>query len=99
MNFTNCTSEDDVPAHTHWRTYQQASPIVQSTAVKWWDKLWPSEQVQSENRCHLNMERKIEQRISIKFHFKSGKTGTETHEMLVQVYVVEAVSEVCIWVL
>ncbi|GBM53271.1 Putative uncharacterized protein FLJ37770 [Araneus ventricosus] len=37
----------------------------------------------------------MEQRGNIKFYFKLGKT--ETHEMLVKVYVVEAVSKKCVF--
>ncbi|GBN62065.1 Putative uncharacterized protein FLJ37770 [Araneus ventricosus] len=35
----------------------------------------------------------MEQRVNIKFCFKLGKTATETHEMLVKVYGVDAVSK------
>ncbi|GBL72054.1 Putative uncharacterized protein FLJ37770 [Araneus ventricosus] len=35
----------------------------------------------------------MEQRVNIKFCFKSGKTATETHEILVKVYGVDAVSK------
>ncbi|GBM25230.1 Putative uncharacterized protein FLJ37770 [Araneus ventricosus] len=39
----------------------------------------------------------MEQRVNIKFCFKLGKTATETHEMLVKVYGVDAVSKKCIF--
>ncbi|GBM87912.1 Putative uncharacterized protein FLJ37770 [Araneus ventricosus] len=35
----------------------------------------------------------MEQRVNIEFCFKLGKTATETHEMLVKVYSVDAVSK------
>jgi len=35
----------------------------------------------------------MEQRVNIKFCYKLGKTVTETHEMLVQVYGMEAVEQ------
>ncbi|GBM03791.1 Putative uncharacterized protein FLJ37770 [Araneus ventricosus] len=38
----------------------------------------------------------MEQRVNIKFCFKLGKTATETHEMLVKVYGVDAVSKKCV---
>ncbi|GBN15357.1 Putative uncharacterized protein FLJ37770 [Araneus ventricosus] len=38
----------------------------------------------------------MEQRLSIKFCFKLGKTATEAHEMLVKVYGEDAVSTKCI---
>ncbi|GBO37308.1 Putative uncharacterized protein FLJ37770 [Araneus ventricosus] len=37
------------------------------------------------------------QRVNIKFCFKLGKTVTETHEMLVKVYGVHAVSKKCVF--
>lgn len=39
----------------------------------------------------------MEQRHNIKFCFKLGKTATETHEMLVQVYGQDAVSRKCVY--
>ncbi|GBN20695.1 Putative uncharacterized protein FLJ37770 [Araneus ventricosus] len=39
----------------------------------------------------------MEQLVNIKFCFKLGKTATETHEMLVKVYDVDAVSKKCIF--
>jgi transposase len=39
----------------------------------------------------------MEQRVNIKFCYKLGKTATETHEMLVQVYRTEAMSIKCIY--
>ncbi|GBO46637.1 Putative uncharacterized protein FLJ37770, partial [Araneus ventricosus] len=39
----------------------------------------------------------MEQRVNIKFCFKLGKTAKETHEMLVKVYGVDAVSKKCIF--
>ena len=39
----------------------------------------------------------MEQRVNIKFCYKLGKTATETHEMLVQVYGTEAVSRKCVY--
>ncbi|GBL76195.1 Putative uncharacterized protein FLJ37770 [Araneus ventricosus] len=39
----------------------------------------------------------MEQRVNIKFCLKLGKTATETHEMLVKVYGVDAVSKKCIF--
>ncbi|GBM46699.1 hypothetical protein AVEN_244145-1 [Araneus ventricosus] len=39
----------------------------------------------------------MEQRVNIKFYFKVGKTATETHEMLVKVYGVDAVSKKCVF--
>ncbi|GBN87458.1 hypothetical protein AVEN_164068-1 [Araneus ventricosus] len=39
----------------------------------------------------------MEQRVKIKFCSKSGKTATETHEMLVKVYGVDAVSKKCVF--
>jgi transposase len=39
----------------------------------------------------------MEQRVNIKFCCKLGKMATETHEMLVQVYVTEAVSRKCVY--
>ncbi|GBM28261.1 Mariner Mos1 transposase [Araneus ventricosus] len=39
----------------------------------------------------------MEQRVNFKFCFKLGKTATETHEMLVTVYGVEAVSKKCVF--
>ncbi|GBN79481.1 Putative uncharacterized protein FLJ37770 [Araneus ventricosus] len=38
----------------------------------------------------------MEQRVNIKFCFKLGKTATETHEMLLKMYVVDAVSKKCV---
>ncbi|GBM73034.1 Putative uncharacterized protein FLJ37770 [Araneus ventricosus] len=38
----------------------------------------------------------MEQRVNIKFCFKLGKTAKETHEMLVKVYGVDAVSKNCV---
>jgi len=35
--------------------------------------------------------------VNIKFCYKLGKTVTETHEMLVQVYGTEAVSRKCVY--
>ncbi|GBO14153.1 hypothetical protein AVEN_265739-1 [Araneus ventricosus] len=39
----------------------------------------------------------MEQCVNIKFSFKLGTTATETHEMLVKVYGVEAVSKKCVF--
>ncbi|GBM46825.1 Putative uncharacterized protein FLJ37770 [Araneus ventricosus] len=39
----------------------------------------------------------MEQRVDIKFYFKLGKTATETHEMLVKAYGVEAVNKKCVF--
>ncbi|GBN12698.1 Putative uncharacterized protein FLJ37770 [Araneus ventricosus] len=39
----------------------------------------------------------MEQRVNIKFCFKLGVTATETHEILVKVYDVEAVSKKCVF--
>ncbi|GBO44942.1 Putative uncharacterized protein FLJ37770 [Araneus ventricosus] len=39
----------------------------------------------------------MEQRVTIKFCFKLGKTAMETHEMLVNVYGVEAVIKKCVF--
>ncbi|GBM97340.1 Putative uncharacterized protein FLJ37770 [Araneus ventricosus] len=39
----------------------------------------------------------MEQRMNIKFCFKLGKTAKETHEMLVKVYGVDAVSKTCVF--
>ncbi|GBM57467.1 Putative uncharacterized protein FLJ37770 [Araneus ventricosus] len=39
----------------------------------------------------------MEQRVNIKFCFKLGKTATETHELLVKVYGVEAVRKKCVF--
>ncbi|GBM24254.1 Putative uncharacterized protein FLJ37770 [Araneus ventricosus] len=39
----------------------------------------------------------MEQRVSIKFCSKLGKTATEAHEMLVKVYGVDAVSKKCVF--
>lgn len=39
----------------------------------------------------------MEQRVNIKFCYKLGKTATETHGMLVQVYGTEAVSRKCVY--
>src|SRR5206468_4212004 len=39
----------------------------------------------------------MDQRINIKFCFKLDKTATETHEMLVQVYGLDAASRKCVY--
>ena len=39
----------------------------------------------------------MEQRVNIKFCYKLGKMAMETHEMLVQVYGMEAVSRKCVY--
>ncbi|GBM28808.1 Putative uncharacterized protein FLJ37770 [Araneus ventricosus] len=39
----------------------------------------------------------MEQRVDIKFCFKLDKTATETHQMLVKVYGVKAVSKQCVF--
>jgi len=39
----------------------------------------------------------MEQRVNINFCYKLGKTATEMHEMLVQVYGTEAVSRKCVY--
>ncbi|GBN18544.1 hypothetical protein AVEN_162306-1 [Araneus ventricosus] len=39
----------------------------------------------------------MEQRVNVKFCFKLGKTATETHEMSMKVYGVEAVSKKCVF--
>ena len=39
----------------------------------------------------------MDERFNIKFCFKLGKTATETHEMLVQVYGQDAVSRKCVY--
>ncbi|GBN14435.1 Putative uncharacterized protein FLJ37770 [Araneus ventricosus] len=39
----------------------------------------------------------MEQRVNIKFCFKLGKTATETHEMLVKVHGVDAMSKKCVF--
>ncbi|GBM79959.1 Putative uncharacterized protein FLJ37770 [Araneus ventricosus] len=39
----------------------------------------------------------MEQSVNIKFCFKLGRTATETHEMLVKVYGVDAVSKKCVF--
>ncbi|GBM32744.1 Putative uncharacterized protein FLJ37770 [Araneus ventricosus] len=39
----------------------------------------------------------MEQRVNIKFYFKLGKMATETHEILVKVYGVDALSEMCVF--
>ena len=39
----------------------------------------------------------MEQRVNIKFCYKLGKTATETHEMLVQVYGTKAMSRKCVY--
>ncbi|GBN04084.1 Putative uncharacterized protein FLJ37770 [Araneus ventricosus] len=39
----------------------------------------------------------MDQRVNIKFCFKLDNTATETHEMLVEVYGVEAVSKKCVF--
>ncbi|GBM85936.1 hypothetical protein AVEN_97556-1 [Araneus ventricosus] len=39
----------------------------------------------------------MEKRVNIKFCFKLGKTATETHELLVKVHGVEAVSKKCVF--
>ncbi|GBN13802.1 hypothetical protein AVEN_182769-1 [Araneus ventricosus] len=39
----------------------------------------------------------MEQLANIKFCFKLGKTATETHEMLVKLYGVDAVSKKCVF--
>ncbi|GBM60878.1 hypothetical protein AVEN_49639-1 [Araneus ventricosus] len=39
----------------------------------------------------------MEQRVNIKFCFKLCKTATVTHEMLVKVYGVDAVSKKCVF--
>ncbi|KAJ4436883.1 hypothetical protein ANN_17015 [Periplaneta americana] len=46
------------------------------------NRLRPVERSQCERKCHNAME----QRANIKFCYKLGKTATETHGMLVQVY-------------
>ncbi|GBN72506.1 Putative uncharacterized protein FLJ37770 [Araneus ventricosus] len=38
----------------------------------------------------------MEQSVNLKFCFKLGKTATETHEVLVKVYGVDAVSKKCV---
>ncbi|XP_025155138.1 putative uncharacterized protein FLJ37770 [Harpegnathos saltator] len=43
------------------------------------------------------MERKMEQRVNMKFCFKLGKTTTKTHEMLMKMYGVETVSKKCVF--
>ena len=48
---------------------------------------------QRERQRHSAME----QQVNIKFCYKLGKTATETHEMLVQVYGIEAVSRKCVY--
>ena len=39
----------------------------------------------------------MEQRVNVKFCYTLGKTATETHGMLVQVYGTEAVSRKCVY--
>ncbi|KAJ4448109.1 hypothetical protein ANN_10121 [Periplaneta americana] len=57
------------------------------------NRLRPVERSQCERKCHSAME----QRVNIKFCYKLGKTATETHGMLVQVYGREAVSRKCVY--
>ncbi|KAJ4447940.1 hypothetical protein ANN_09949, partial [Periplaneta americana] len=57
------------------------------------DILRTVERSQCERKCHSAME----QRVNIKFCYKLGKTATETHGMLVQVYGREAVSRKCVY--
>ncbi|KAJ4440585.1 hypothetical protein ANN_08730 [Periplaneta americana] len=57
------------------------------------NRLRPVERSQCERKCHSTME----QRVNIKFCYKLGKTATETHGMLVQVYGREAVSRKCVY--
>ncbi|KAJ4447653.1 hypothetical protein ANN_09660 [Periplaneta americana] len=57
------------------------------------NRLRPIERSQCERKCHSTME----QRVNIKFCYKLGKTATETHGMLVQVYGREAVSRKCVY--
>ncbi|KAJ4427673.1 hypothetical protein ANN_25322 [Periplaneta americana] len=57
------------------------------------NRLRPVERSQCERKCHSAME----QRVNIKFCYKLGKTATETHGMLVQVYGEEAVSRKCVY--
>ena len=56
------------------------------------NRLQPVERSQYERWCHSAME----QRANIKFCYKLGKTDTEKHEMLVQVYGRETVSRKCV---
>ncbi|KAJ4451706.1 hypothetical protein ANN_03176 [Periplaneta americana] len=57
------------------------------------NRLRPVERSQCERKCHSAME----QRVNIKFCYNLGKTATETHGMLVQVYGREAVSRKCVY--
>ncbi|KAJ4444890.1 hypothetical protein ANN_06688 [Periplaneta americana] len=57
------------------------------------NRLRPVERSQCERKCHSAME----QRVNIKFCYKLGKTATETHGMLVQVYGKEAVTRKCVY--
>ncbi|KAJ4444990.1 hypothetical protein ANN_06789 [Periplaneta americana] len=57
------------------------------------NRLRPVERSQCERKCHSAME----QRVNIKFCYKLGKTATETHGMLVQVYGREVVSRKCVY--
>ncbi|GBO45484.1 Putative uncharacterized protein FLJ37770 [Araneus ventricosus] len=47
--------------------------------------------------CEKAHHCEMEQRVNIKFCFKLGKTATKTHEMLVKVYGVDAVSKKCVF--
>ncbi|GBN11615.1 hypothetical protein AVEN_176266-1 [Araneus ventricosus] len=46
------------------------------------------------SQCEKARHCEMEQRVNIKFCFKSGRTATETHEMLVKMYGVDAVSKI-----
>ena len=47
--------------------------------------------------CENSRQVEMEQRINMKFCYKLGKTATETHAMLVQVYRTDAVSRKCVY--
>ena len=49
------------------------------------------------SRCERYGRSATEQQVNIKFCYKLGKTVTEKHEMLVQVYGTEAVSRKCVY--
>jgi len=49
------------------------------------------------SQCERYGHSAVEQQVKIKFCYKLGKTVTEMHEMLVQVYRTEAVSRKCVY--
>ena len=47
--------------------------------------------------CENSRQAEMEQRINVKVCYKLGKTATETHAMLVQLYRTDAVSRKCVY--